>query len=611
MLVVVALALAVVPASRPTLFAQAIEPFSATEEITAVDLVVQFVDSRLGGLVVSTAPPRQLSPTDFRLTLDGAPRTIVGVGEGTAGAGEVDRWTLVLYFDLPLAGASSVRWAARQLAILLPELTELGAVTIVVADPEPEVRTRATRDTERLAEVLFDLEGTPAASPALESVRSEFLEELHAAEPRFATAELLAAAVAEEQSIVSRQLDALALSLVEHDAAGGRRAVVFVSDGFDVDPGRFYAEWVEGEDLARISLAPGSTRTDLVESTSRTLAGYGWIALPLVGPGLDTGLVRGLRIGKWRLAGPATPPYLGVRLERESNRDRDQADAYLELGKSLLDQGRAEDAEQALRRALFHYSGDPRTAGEQAAASVALGGALEAQGRDAEALEARAVAVALDPALAERYPVAEAVSEDSPWALERLAQATAGSVARDPEELAAAIAGLADRVRLTYQTAGPPDGSLRQVEVRHPASGLALRAPRWNRSGTPATVAAARVRTLLQGELVEGELGVDVLLEAAGPGGSQARLLALLEPPPPAEPGTTSSFRLTIGSGLPDRPASIRHEMVDWPTAAGEMPGWAVAAPAEATAGAEVWIAVLVEDLTTGRWGCGLLAVAP
>jgi hypothetical protein len=189
-----------------------------------------------------------------------------------------------------------------------------------------------------------------------------------------------------------------------------------------------------------------------------------------------------------------------------------------------------------------------------------------------------------------------------------VADATSGWVVRDTESLTAAIAGLGDRIRLTYQTAGAADGSLLRVEVRQVGGEHVVRFPRWTRSGVPANVAAARVRSVLAGDLVEGELDAHARLLPAG-GEDGRRLLAGLDAYPDPEPGAPSGYRLTIGAGLPDRAPVVRHEVVSWPPVGGDHEGWVVAAPPEAAPGAETWIAVLIEELATGRWGCDLLTL--
>jgi hypothetical protein len=62
-------------------------------------------------------------------------------------------------------------------------------------------------------------------------------------------------------------------------------------------------------------------------------------------------------------------------------------------------------------------------------------------------------------------------------ALENLADPTSGLLARRDAELRAALANLARRWRVWFQTAHPADGELRSLEVR--LDDQRLDAPRW------------------------------------------------------------------------------------------------------------------------------------
>jgi hypothetical protein len=155
------------------LAAQGVDSFGSREEITAVDLLVELTERRRDGSLAPVPRPRRLAADELRLTLDGEPRDILAVEGGRGGAAEP--WITVLYFDVPLAGSAAVRWAARELAVRLPELTALGAVSIVVADSEPEVH-QAVVDTEdggpkgpglARAAVLFGLDGSGVRDEAL------------------------------------------------------------------------------------------------------------------------------------------------------------------------------------------------------------------------------------------------------------------------------------------------------------------------------------------------------------------------------------------------------------------------------------------------------------
>lgn len=90
-----------------------------------------------------------------------------------------------------------------------------------------------------------------------------------------------------------------------------------------------------------------------------------------------------------------------------------------------------------------------------------------------------------------------------------MAEATGGSVVAKLGKLGAAIDGLSDRIRLTYQVARPPDSRVRNVVVRARRPDLKVRAGQWATSTTPEQMSEARAIGLLPGG-PGGDLAVDV-----------------------------------------------------------------------------------------------------
>ncbi len=93
--------------------------------------------------------------------------------------------------------------------------------------------------------------------------------------------------------------------------------------------------------------------------------------------------------------------------------------------------------------------------------------------------------------------------------LQVMAEATGGSVVAKLGKLGAAIDGLSDRIKITYQVARPPDDKVRNVVVRAKRADLKVRAGQWAVSTTPQQMSEARAIGLLPGG-PNGDLTVDV-----------------------------------------------------------------------------------------------------
>ena len=178
-----------------------------------------------------------------------------------------------------------------------------------------------------------------------------------------------------------------------------------------------------------------------------------------------------------------------------------------------------------------------------------------------------------------------------------------GEVVRGTEDLARALAGLPQRVQVTYQVAGAPDGRLHGLEARWTRSERTLDYPRWTRRSTPESVAAARTRWLLAaGEPTGGELEVD-----AGFVRQENAVEVVLGLAPGEVPavGDDAVLRLTLGFGGPDLPTRVEHRHFGPQSLAGKE-SWTFRTGVEAP-GEGSWMAVLVEDLDTGLWGSRLI----
>jgi hypothetical protein len=187
---------------------------------------------------------KALGPQDFQVTEDGRFRQVVKASPVMAG--EAGPWQLVIYVDRVLAEPETVFVTANALAQRAAQLTALGTVALVVADPAPRILLAETREPKMLEQALTDI-----AAQA---------ERQRSASSHAAPAQAPGAPVPE---VVRRQQDQL-VALLAGRSGGGPRALVLVANGFDTSTSG------GGADSAKEAVA---------EEPGRTLAAYGWITL--------------------------------------------------------------------------------------------------------------------------------------------------------------------------------------------------------------------------------------------------------------------------------------------------------------------------------------------
>lgn len=590
--------------------AQSGERFGAEEHVTAVDLMVEL------------DPPHRLRPwnqppqaEDLRVLVDGRELPAVAV-DPPPRTPEAAQWEIVLYFDLALSDRIQVSWAADLLSSNLRDLTLRGPVELVVADPDPRTLVSATRDTARIAETLDRLSFFPEAEDALVESRLERMrperragDDGPGAQPDEQGAPTLQASydgTALERALIRDRLDALLLTLADRAAgAPPRRAVFLVSGGYELA-----TERSAGRDLE------AATR-----ETARALAAYGWSIVPLLAPPPE-GTVPGLRIGKWRLHWPRGSrgvPFPLLSMTRESERDPEQARAYLELARARRDQGDLEGAGRAARRALTHFADDPRTAELQAEALLVLAEVYGKQERHQLARRTYLRAATRDPEGLAEHPAVVAAIERPGEALELLANATLGRLLPAEREWQAVLHTLDRRGAVTLQIPGLPDGRLHRAEVVWPERGEGVSSGGSVRFGTPRVVAAARARRLLEDVPKGGRLQVTAALldprdDGAGSGteaASRTRILRVVADPPGRRqrPGI-AVLTLTLATPHPEGgiggEVRVEHFGPETLDPAPSAP-WSWELRREVGLEEEsAWGVVVLEDLVTGRWGTTL-----
>lgn len=211
------------------------------------------IEVREIGIVV--APPEDKSlagvrPADILVSEEGTARTVL-----KAEPLRPDSWKVVLYFDRVLAGPDATIDSALTFSRKAGELTDLGTVEVIVADPEPRVALAATRDKQGLSSILSDV-----AADARKN-RSQANRAGRETPP-----------VTPDAPTLRRQLDRLITFLAGRSDAGAR-ALFFVADGFNPAAN-------EREILAAVDTgtpAPPGTAAAALRESARVLSAYGWV----------------------------------------------------------------------------------------------------------------------------------------------------------------------------------------------------------------------------------------------------------------------------------------------------------------------------------------------
>lgn len=250
------------------------ETFAEKVLVREIEVVVEVPDS------LRESRRKALRPQDFQVTEDGRFRQVVKASPVMAG--EAAPWQLVIYVDRVLAEPETVFVTANALAQRSAQLTALGTVALVVADPAPRILLAETREPKMLEQALTDIAAqaerqraasshpTPGQAPGSASGQAPG----QAPGPASGSAKPQAqagaaprpekpATLAPEPEVVRRQEDQL-VALLAGRSGGGPRALVLVANGFDISTSGGSAD---------------SGRAAVAEEPGRTLAAYGWITL--------------------------------------------------------------------------------------------------------------------------------------------------------------------------------------------------------------------------------------------------------------------------------------------------------------------------------------------
>jgi len=243
-------------------------PPAAAPSTVSIELSVQVLDRK------GEIPRAPLQPGDFTVLEDGQPRPVSGL------APLARPWRIVLYVDRVLTGSRTLRAAAGSLAERAAELAALGTVELIVAEPQPRVVLAPTQNVRAIDEALSKLWLSGEGRDDVRVLRQRFREDkpVEGEDP----SDRIPEAVEAEARIVRRQQDALAEWLVAQEGSGPR-ALFLVTDGFDVDPEKFYRKEAGA---ASASESQGESKSEgalekVALETARTAAALGWTAMPL------------------------------------------------------------------------------------------------------------------------------------------------------------------------------------------------------------------------------------------------------------------------------------------------------------------------------------------
>ncbi len=479
----------IVPLTVSPLGAQGepLESFSEFEEVTLQSLNVQ-LDTR----GYKAAVRGDLLPEAITVLLEGREASVVGLQTGLEGS-----WTVQLYFDQEILDTHTLRWAARLLAEYRRELTDLGPVEVVVADPFPRTLGEPSRDPEVLDQILSQLAIQGESADSLKSHRRNL-----SAIGKPQLAEGGDSIGPEEERRLQQQLDRWLLHLNAHPRRGSPGVLFHISSGFESNLDIFYGPY------------PLATPSTPATETLIAIASYGWTVIPLIPEKPKAYLKSGFTLGSWRFLGFRGQGTGGAwLLSHEEDRDPELAEAFLKLGQVHFASQDYESARDPLKQAIFHFGQDQKTASQEAEALVLLAQSLLALDQEQKAWRVLERAYEIQPDWVESQFPGTGDFEISWKALEQLATWTTGSLVRSRANLEKTLHALRRQITVAYQGKGEPKGEFIGTKVSIEGHSFAYEGPSWSRSALPLAIAKARIRSLLEGEPEAEDFNLKLLPE--------------------------------------------------------------------------------------------------
>jgi len=292
------------PATEPSASEEAAGTFSEHLEVAAVSVPVRI-------LLPKGAPP--LAPEELIVVEGGvtwpvlalepiarstAQQAPAGSAPTPASSAASRAWRIVLYFDLQLAGVSSVRQAAWELGGEADELVALGEVEIVVVDDGIERVLAPTRDADEVKRALRKKVADEFGQRRLVRLRREFYEQsnrgigLSRRRGQSATGgsegSLATMFAGEEARMLERRRRLAEAYFAERSVPDWPQAAFLVTGGYDLSPGEFYLPLVEGGEVGSqetsrlVSDLNRLQQGQATEGLARGLAALGWVVNPVL-----------------------------------------------------------------------------------------------------------------------------------------------------------------------------------------------------------------------------------------------------------------------------------------------------------------------------------------
>lgn len=276
--------------------------FSEHSFVTALDLIVEVTDAK-------GSTPQDLQPGDFTVEENGQARPVIGVeylrqarDEGSESRiRKIDpaasSWQILIWFDGTTTTTSSLRTAAREISKRADELAAMGSVTVVHFDLRAEMMVEATRDPAAIRQAA-DRVAKRGAGDRLSILRRRFLGEidnaarggLAAPTPLGPTGPEALASIQEETRLIALARTGL-LTWMSRIPKQIPRLLLYLGDGFDLDPSAFYLQTIGAAgdaqigDLMSYQLELQQRVEQENDRLARALAVGGWTALTVGGTG--------------------------------------------------------------------------------------------------------------------------------------------------------------------------------------------------------------------------------------------------------------------------------------------------------------------------------------
>ncbi|MDQ6894394.1 MAG: hypothetical protein M3167_17180 [Acidobacteriota bacterium] len=348
--VLLALAAAAAPSQTQTPTPTSVPGFAERVEVNVRTIFAVVVDPK------GRALGRPLGPGDIEVLEDGIPAQVLGVdpirpvGAGStpsaaapasppaststkpAPSGPIQTLPQFLYVDTSLMRKQSVKQVAETVEKNLEAILSRGLLEIVVADPDPKVFTTRTGDAAEIRRKLEELSRKVSGRERMLDIRRDLNPRIDANGSPLAVRSAgiqgqarARAGIHEEIALVRQALERLDRWAAAN--ASGHPAIVYLAeDGFDANPGDFWANLLQGdgsmEQMAQGNLIRNEVAGEipkLVAESSKTLAESGFTAVMLALGRLDAAFAddaasTGKRSGgQLRRPFDAPPPFTYVR----------------------------------------------------------------------------------------------------------------------------------------------------------------------------------------------------------------------------------------------------------------------------------------------------------